>query len=360
VIFKLKNGNINFHYVLSDYHFIIAPAGTQDREWDNCIGTGAFILKTFEPGVRIFAVRNPNYWKEGRGHFDEMDLLVIRDVNTRTNALKTDRVDFMDDVDVRTVHLLEKEKNLQIMTETSGFHHTLAMRFDTKPYDNIDVRLAMKYAINREQIVKNIIKGYGKLGNDHPIGPNLPFHASELPQRTYDPDKARYHMKKAGLEGHTFKLGTMPSKGMADVAVLFKEHAAQAGIKIEIEQKPADGYWSNVWMKDPFITTFWNGRPSEDLMFTVAWSEESSWNETYWKNEKFSKLLVAARVERDEGKRRDMYVEMQGICRDEAANVVYMFTNQVMAANKKLKYKNLAGNYSCDGFRGAERWWFES
>lgn len=95
-------------------------------------------------------------------------------------------------------------------------------------------------------------------------------------------------------------------------------------------------------------------------MFTTAWAADSNWNEGKWKNEKFNQLLKEARVEADQDKRREMYVEMQRIARDEGPSIVYMFTDYVMAANKKVKYENLAGNFWDDGFRAAERWWFES
>jgi peptide/nickel transport system substrate-binding protein len=360
VIFTLEDGNIDFQYVLTDYHFPMAPAGTEGRQWDKCIGTGAFRLKSWEPGVRLFAERNPNYWKEGRGHFDELEILVIKDTSSRTNALKTGMVDYMNDVDVKTVNLLKRDQKLQIITVASGFHFTMPMRQDTSPYDNNDVRLAMKHGIDREQIVRNVLKGFGEPGNDHPIGPMFRFHAREIPQRTYDPDKARYHIKKAGLSEQTFELSAMPASGLGDTAILFKEHAAKAGIDIKVVNKPADGYWSDVWMKDPFVMSFWYQRPTEDSIFTSCWSQESNWNESYWKHEKFNKLLVEARKERDEGKRRDMYVEMQRICRDEGPAVVPLFRNYVMAATQKIRHEIVAGNFPDDGYRAPERWWFES
>ena len=59
------------------------------------------------------------------------------------------------------------------------------------PFDNNDVRLALKYAIDREQLAKIILRGYGSVGNDHPIASMNRYHADELPQRKYDLDKAK-------------------------------------------------------------------------------------------------------------------------------------------------------------------------
>lgn len=360
VIFTLDNGNIDFQYTLSDVHLPIAPAGTKDQEWNKCIGTGAYILKEFEPGVRMYAVRNPNYWKNGRGHFDAVEFIVIKDASSRTTALRTGQIDYMNNCDVKTANLLDKIKNLKVINVTSGLHHTMPMRVDKKPFGDNNVRLAMKYAIDREEIVKLALNGYGSPANDHPIGPNLRFHAQELEQRTYDPDKAKYYLKKSGYSSHTFELSTAEILQLAEAAILFKEQAAKAGINVTVHRKPSDGYWSDVWRVDPFCSAYWNSRPTEDILFTLTWAANGDWNDTNWKHKKFNKLLVAARKEKDEDKRREMYFEMQKICRDEGATTVYLFSDFIMAADKKVQHGEIASNFWDDNHRATEKWWFSS
>jgi len=234
------------------------------------------------------------------------------------------------------------------------------MRCDVKPYDNNDVRLALKYAVDREQMVKIILRGYGKVANDHPIGPSQQFFASELPQREFDPEKAKYHMKKAGIGDYVFKLHTADAAfgGAIDAAVLYKESAAKAGIKIEVVREPNDGYWSNVWMKKPWGTCFWSGRPTADWMFSTAYAADAKWNDTFWKHDRFNKLLKEARAVLDKEKRREMYVEMQKIVRDEGGVVVPMYADYMAAASKEVQFENPAGNWPLDGHKNAERWWF--
>jgi len=361
VIFTLAGGNVDFPYILSDYHLTISPAGTSGAEWGKGIGTGGYILESFEPGVRAFTKRNPNYWKEGRAHFDEIETLSIADYNARTTALMTGKIDYMDLCELKTIHLLKKSSRIQIINTTSGFHFTMPMLVDVSPYDNNDVRLALKYAINREQIVKTVLRGYGTVGNDHPISPIMRFHASEseLPQRKYDPEKAKFHLKKAGLEGHTFKLHTSALSGFIDYALLFKEYAAKAGINIELVREPTDGYWETVWRKKPFCQSQWNARPTEDMMFSTCYTGDADWNESHLRHKRFDELIVEARKELDNTKRREMYVEMQKIVSNEGGSIVFLFKDIVEAASDKVKYKNIAGNYDSDGLRNTERWWFE-
>jgi peptide/nickel transport system substrate-binding protein len=360
VIFKLDGGNADFPFILAAYHLTIQPAGTRGAEFAKGIGTGPYQLVSFEPGVRAFVKKNPNYWKQGRGHFDEVETISIADFSARTNALQTGQVDAINKCDLKTVHLLKRSPNIQIIRTTGTRHYTMPMRCDVAPYDNNDVRLALKYAVDREQMVKLILRGYGKVANDHPIGPSQQFYASELPQREYDPEKAKYHMKKSRIGDHVFKLHAADAAfgGAVDAAALYKESAAKAGIKIEVVREPNDGYWSNVWMKKPWSTCFWSGRPTADWMFSTAYSADAKWNDSFWKHDRFNKLIIEARAMLDKKKRREMYVEMQKIVRDEGGVVVPMYADYMAATSKKVKFENPAGNFPLDGHKNTERWWF--
>ena len=172
--------------------------------------------------------RNPNYFKSGRPYFDEVEIIVIEDTSARTNALKTGQIHVMNRCDPKTFHLMEKMPKVQALKLEGARHYTIPMLTTIKPYDNNDVRLGLKYIIDRKQMVKQILRGYGYLGNDHPIPRNNPYFASELPQREYDPDKAKFHLKKAGLLGHTFKLHAAETAfpGAVDASVLMQESAS--------------------------------------------------------------------------------------------------------------------------------------
>jgi peptide/nickel transport system substrate-binding protein len=362
VVFVMNEGNADFPFILSDYHLTIQPAGTKGEAFEKGIGTGGYTLVQHEPGVRAQVKRNPNYWKNGRAHFDEVEILGIKDASSRTNALKTGQIHAMNRCEPRTIHLMKKASGVTVL-QTSGFKHfSFPMHTDKAPYDDNNVRLALKYAVDRERMVKNVLNGCGSAGNDHPIAKIQRFYNSDLPQRTYDPDKARYHMEKAGLLDHTFTLyasdGAFP--GAVDASVLLKESAGKAGIKIKIQQEPADGYWSNVWLVKPWCTSYWYGRATEDWMFVSAYAPDAKWNETRWKHEKFDKLLKEARAELNEDKRRELYYECQRLVSDEGGAIIPMYADLLLGISEKLGHGKVAGNWELDGNRMAERWWFKS
>jgi len=168
-------------------------------------------------------------------------------------------------------------------------------------------------------------------------------------------------LKKAGLDSLTvdFSAADAAFAGAVDGAVLMREHAAPAGIDINIIREPNDGYWSNVWMKKPWVACYWGGRPTQDWMFSQAYAEGANWNDTYWSHERFNKLLLEGRGELNAAKRAEIYGEMQQILRDEGGVVVWAFANYVYAMSDKVQHgPDVAANWELDGGRYVERWWF--
>ena len=361
VVFTLANGNADFPFLASDYHIPILPADEGKVDWQSGVGAGGYALQGWEPGVRATYKRHPNFYRDDQAFFDGIDLLTIADTTARTTALISDEIDVMDRVDLKTVGNLERKSGIRV-EETSGTaHYTIPMNTQAAPFSDNNVRLALKWALDREALVNTILKGHGVVGNDHPIGSANRYHAADLEQHHYDPDKAKHFMKKAGLSTLKVDLHAADAAfaGAIDAAVLYKEHAANAGIEINVVREPNDGYWGNVWLKKDWVFSYWGGRPTEDWMFTMAYAADAAWNEAHWQHEKFNKLLLQGRSEIDEGKRREIYHEMQRICRDEGGSVVPMFNNYVWAVNDRVKNSGqIAANKVLDGQLAALRWWF--
>ena len=365
VTFTLAAGNADFPYILSDYHFAILPDFKGAADWQAGFGTGGYIIERFEPGVRATFKRNPNYFKAGAAHFDEVEIIALVDTTARQNAVMNKEVHAINRVDPKTVHLLGRNPNLSILEVTGTLHYTFPMRVDQKPFDNYDLRMAVKLSVDREALVNKILLGHGALGNDHPISASQANHNGEMPQRKYDPEKAKFHLKKAGMEGVKLDLGTSEAafSGAVDAALLIKDSASRAGINVNVVREPKDGYWANVWNKKAWCACYWGGRPTVDWMFTSAYVADSNWNDTAWKTgpaaDKFNQLVVAARSELDSEKRRAMYYEAQVLVNDDGGALVPMFANNIHAVSKEIGHpEKVAGNWEFDGNKCNERWWF--
>ena len=368
VVIRLNAPNADFPFLLSDYRLIImASDGEGNVDITTGNGTGPYVVDSYDPGVRTFFKRNPNYFKADRAHFDEIEHLVILDAAARQNALTTGAVDVIDAIEPKTAHLMARVSGLRVQEVTGTQSRNMVMRLDTPPYDNPDLRLALKLSAKRQEMVDKVESGHGVVGNDHQISPAQQYFNTELPQREYDPDKAKFHLKKAGMEG--IELELLASKaaleGASDAALLLKESAAPVGINITVRRTPSDGFWSNVWNQPGtgFVTSYWGGRPTNDWMFTTCCVAESNWNDTAWKGteaaDRFNALIVAARSELDENKRREMYWECQRLVHEDGGSLVWGFTNYLHGLRDNVRHpEKVAGNWTLDGAKNMERWWF--
>ncbi len=356
----MKQGNVDLPYNLSDYHLIIVPNGFKD--WAKPDGTGAFTLEEFQPGVRAVFKRKPgNYWKPNRGNFERVELRYIGDAAARTQALVTGQVDIINRVDPKTAALLAKNKNLKL-ARTAGMGNRFAFvaHTDKDPYSNKDLMLSLKYGIDRKKIVDNVFSGYASIGNDHCVGPRMKYYDAKQKQTPYDPDKAKFHYKKAGLNAPAIELQVSEGafSGATDSGQIFQESLAKCGIKMELKRVSGDGYWDNVWLKVPFCAVYWGNRPTIDNQLTNIFKAGGAWNDTHFNNAEFEKLLVDARVELDQAKRGTMYARMQELVRDNAGMVNFAVQDYLDAHTPKLMGLTPSGRYDMGDGRIAEKGWF--
>lgn len=359
VTFRLASPNADLPVILGTYHFHIVKDGTTD--FNAGIGTGPYKVKEFKPGVRSIAVRNDNYWKPGRPYLDEIEYVGISDESARVNALLTGELDLVGQVNPRSIDRVSASGKHAVF-ETKGTSYTdLVMRRDAGPGSNPDFVMAMKLLFNREQMLKSIQIGRGLVANDQPIAPGNRFYFKGLKQRPYDADKAKWHLQKAKLGGASIPVvASSAATNSVEMALVLQHAARQAGLSLEVRNMPADGYWSQHWMKHPIGFGNVNTRPSADLALTLFFKSDAPWNESGWKNEQFDQLLVAARGETDAAKRTQMYADMQGMIHNEGGIGIPMFLSSLDGHNKKLKGLSGIPIGGMMGYGFAEHVWLEA
>ena len=148
-----------------------------------------------------------------------------------------------------------------------------------------------------------------------------------------------------------------------DAAQLIAASAKEVGIEIEVVREPTDGYWSNVWNKKGWCACYWGGRPTQDWMYSAAYTNDTEWNDTAWRDtdaaKRFNEVVVAARSETNQETRRNLYWEAQELLQDDGGAIVAMWANYIMAHTNELAHDDaVAANWENDGNKLAERWWF--
>ncbi|HET6195191.1 MAG TPA: ABC transporter substrate-binding protein [Acetobacteraceae bacterium] len=359
VTVRLTSANADLPAILGTYHFHIVKEGTTD--FSAGIGTGPYKVKEFKPGVRSIAVRNENYWKANRPYLDEIEFVGIPDESARVNALLSGQLDLIGTVSPRSVERILASGKHGVFETKSVSYTDLIMRRDSGPGSNPDFVLAMKYLLNREQLLKSIQLGRGVVANDQPIAASNRFYFKGLPQRPYDPEKAKFHLQKANVGSAPIAVVASPAAtNSVEIALVMQHAARQIGLNLDVKRMPADGYWSTHWMKHPIGFGNVNTRPTADLALTLFFKSDAPWNEAGWKNEKFDQLLVAARGETDQAKRAQMYADLQTMIHNEGGIGIPMFISSIDAHNGKLKGLSPIPLGGMMGYTFAEHVWLDA
>lgn len=338
---------------LATWGFLIGPEGTTGEEWGQPgNGSGPYIIESYDPGVRAVLRRNPDHFRDDEGFFEAVEVISIADATTRTAAIRAGDLDIIARPDAATARMLDQLPGVNIVAAEGALHYTMPMRATADPFGDVNVRLAMKHLIDREAMLNTILNGYGYVGNDVPIGRNQQFYNPNLPPRAYDPEQAKFYLDKAGLSSLDLTLFASDGAfaGAVDAAGIVAESARAGGVNVTVNRVPADGYYSDVWNKEPWCMSFWSGRPTVGMMMESTYVSATKWNEAAWTNERFDELIAMAKIEADQDLRRDMYWEAQEILYNESSQLIPMFGAFLHAVSDKLEYPEMRGAYFLDNF----------
>lgn len=356
VIIRLTGANADLPAILAQSHFLIVRAG-ETRPDGN--GTGPYRLAQFKPGVRTVVTRNPDYWVEGRPYLDRIELIAIPDEVSRVNALLAGDVQLINAVNPRSTKRIDASAGHGVLATPSALYTDLIMRQDRLPTGNPDFVAAIKHLIDRPLVKRALFRGYATIGNDQPIPPFHPYYNPAVPQTALDLDRARWHLKRSGLTGVRIPVYASPAaEGSVDMASVLQEYGARIGLELAVNRVPADGYWSTHWMKHPMGFGNTNPRPTADLIFSLFFKSDAEWNESGWKNPRFDRLLVEARGEADETRRKALYGEMQALVHDHCGVAIPVFITLIDGFDRRLKGLRPIPLGGFMGYRFAEyAWW---
>jgi peptide/nickel transport system substrate-binding protein len=318
----MHSPNADLPTLLGMFQNKVVKNGTKG-DW---IGTGPYTMESFQPGVKSVHKRNENYWREG-AHLDACEITAITDPVARVNALIAGDIQIMSNVDPKSFRQIESADGVTLLSTPAALQLGICILKNTMPGENDDFVKGMQYIQDRERIVKRILKGKGSLGNDTPISAaHGKDFCHELPQRPFDPDKAKFHFKKAGIS--SAELFTAPvTSGIEDTCLLAQANCAKIGFDLKLKKVPNDGYWGAVWMKEPMNVVTWNMRPTANSQMAIQFGPGGNWNDTFWNNDRMGELLSLSLAATDPVKRHALYCEMQTLIHEGSGMVIPAFSN---------------------------------
>jgi len=322
-----------FHYPAQ----IVHPSFDGDISTGQNASTGPMVLTEYKVGERARTVRRDGYWQNGSDgqplpYIDEIVHIDLgNDQTAAVAALQGGQVDTIYSPTVDSYLALRNDPKIRVDAVGTAQSRVLRFRVDLEPWNNNDVRSAVKKIQNRQKILDQAYFGQGLLGHDVHVSPVHPEWAPlDVPE--YDPDGARALLAAAGLPDLTFKISV--GSGWTDVvayAETLQQDAVAAGITIELDSMPVDSYW-NIWTETPVGITPWTHRPLAVMLLPLAYiagpdGKPVAWNESRWVDAEFSQLLLQAQGTLDIDARRALMEKLEVIQRDRGSIAVAWWQN---------------------------------
>lgn len=284
----LKSPNAFLPQILAQAYFGVLPEGTTTNLG---IGTAAFKLKSYSASLQnMEVVRFDDYWQPGLPYLDGITMTTVDDDATRVQTLVSGQADAIIAVPPSAVSQLTG-KVAPLTIKSGVWYNFCALK--QGPYANPMVIEALKYAQDRQKILDIISPGVNVLSADVPIPPEDPFYPAGLKPRPYDPDKAKFLLKRAGFpDGLTTQLWGFPGIQLNE-AVAYRQTAAAAGIKVQTMSAPIATYYNDIWLKKPFVTDQWP-RVHSSVALSQQFFAKSPTNECNFDNPHFEGLVNAA------------------------------------------------------------------
>jgi len=319
---------------LMDPRLRIIPEGSADTVGQTGLGTGPFRVEKFDhDGITVLTAFEA-YW-EGPPELARIEVIGVPNAQARLQAVLSGQLDMERGIAPVLRRALENAPDFQLQEIPTGNWMGLAFRNDLEPFDDPRVRRALRLVVDREEMLDLALNGGGILSCDTPVAPNDQYRAEmRCPP---DPERARALLAEAGypdgIDIDVFVSSLDPSWPV--IGVTYQEQAARAGIRVNIVNAAADGYWSMVWMKKQAFTTSWGERPADQAL-NEAFHSKAKWNETGYANAEFDRLLEAARAELDFEKRRELYIKAQEYLAMTSGTLIPFHVTQLVVLSNRV------------------------
>jgi peptide/nickel transport system substrate-binding protein len=352
----LNRPNADLLLAFYDYPTMIAPDGGWDDFWSgdpaDAIGTGPWLLEEFIPDERIVLVPNPNYWQLGEdgSPLPYMDKVIVTagwDDAARLAALIGDEADDLAPGDAIIEELQKYPDQIEIRSY-NRWAAPMVVRTDMEPFDDVRVRQALKLVIDREKMWE-LVNPLGYIGYDHWIDASDASYCpdTDADGRPQDIEQAKALLAEAGYpDGLEVELAVPAGDFRTNLAQVYQEQAALAGITVKIVILPSSAFWDQ-WQQWPFSVTGWNSRIPATANINLALRCGAAWTESFYCNEELDALLDQVDATVDVEERRELYCQIQKIMQDEGPYILPIWAAQFGATQSRV---HLPDTYSRGGF----------
>lgn len=293
------------------------------------LGTGPFIVESWVQGQRIVAKRNPNYWDTGKPYLDEIDFDLTVNSSTALLKLQSGEVDVLGDsipaADYQRVKSDPTWGKYVVDAPQVAWYYVFLNVLE-KPFDNVQVRQAMNYAIDTARIQK-LLGGQGvALNQVYPS--SLPGYQKDKTYYTYDPDKAKQLLADAGLpNGFKTTFYTHNVEPFPKLAQAIQSDLKKVGVTVSIQPMDRATYWDFISYKKSHagigLSDWYQDFPDPSDWIGPLFSSpvDGGMNASFWTDARVNTLYKDSSTELDPTRRIEMYKEMEDIIMEQAPTV---------------------------------------
>jgi peptide/nickel transport system substrate-binding protein len=316
------------------YYLYIVPDGYSPNAPPN--GTGPFVHKSFTQNQRSVFTKNPNYWKPGRPYVDSLTIIDFSDNVALVDALTTGTVQGAGALEGPQLASLANTQGVKTVASHTGAIIPFTMRVDQAPFDDVNFRQAIRYAIDRPALIESALDGYAVVGNDV-FSPYDPDFDRSLAQRRQDIPFARHLLKKSGKEGITVTLTTAPATtGMVSMATVLAQQVSAAGIKVKINQVNTSTFFgTGKYLNWTFSQDFYNFSPYLAQVAQSMLGTASPFNETHTDNKHYTGLYDQANAA-SAGSVKGIVTQMQQFDYNQGGYIIPAFIDALDAYSTKI------------------------
>lgn len=322
------------------------------------VGTGPFEFESRELEAEFVMVRNEEYWRDDLPYMDRVVKTEIPDSETRMNSFRAGELDFINDIPPRRVEDVESNSDHEYLERFPKSLVYLGMNCDEEPFDDLDARLALDYAIDKEELVEATLYGNG-MTTASPAAPDSQWEHPSVEPRPQDFDKAQEHLEAAGYaDGYDASFKIPESyEDQVTAAEVINAAAAEVGINLNIELITWGNWLSDVWTDQNFqaTTSSYLGLWYPDFAFHKFLHPDGAFFFTGWVDEEYNELVEEARRTFDVDRRAELYHDATEILHERRAGHLFLYWMPNMLA-RYTHYKGEVMSPDGSTFRFADTW----
>ncbi|HDV7287968.1 ABC transporter substrate-binding protein [Pasteurella multocida] len=343
----LANLAMDFASIYSaQYADAMAKAKTPEKLDSAPIGTGPFEFVSYQKDSAVRYKAFENYW-QGKAKIDRLVFSITPDASVRYAKLQKGECHAAPYPNPADIAKLKADSNITLLTKPGLNVGYLNFNVQKAPFDNVKVRQALNYAVNKDAIIESVYQGAGQVAKN-PIPPTMWSYNDEVKDYAYDPEKAKALLKEAGFEnGFETDLWAMPvsrpyNPNARRMAELVQADWEKVGVKAKIVSYEWGEYLKRMRAGDHQTGMMgWtgdNGDPDNFLNTLLSCAAvESGSNYANFCHKEFNDLVTKAAQVTDSEERTALYQQAQLVFKEQAPWITIAHSTTYFPVRKEVK-----------------------